>query len=158
MAAVDGGGGGGGGGQGRGNGGGGGNSVGGYDSGHPPFLIGEGEQSFVANLRLSAAGVASGGALSTTQPNCAAMPLMSSEQATAAAAGGAELNARLEGLGRNISQQLEAMRSEMRPPLVAHWTYAYAVYATNTVCTVYAMYACGPTKPWPLVVGNDRRR
>ena len=132
--------------------------MGGYDSGHPPFLIGEGEQSFVANLRLSAAGVASGGALSTTQPNCAAMPLMSSEQATAAAADGAELNARLEGLGRNISQQLEAMRSEMRPPLVAHWTYAYAVYATNTVCTVYAMYACGPTKPWPLVVGNDRRR
>jgi hypothetical protein len=128
--------------------------VGGEDRGHPPLLIGQVEPSFVANLRLSAAGVACGGALSTAQPNCAAiLPLMSSDQAAAATAGGAELNARLDGLGRNISQQLEAMRSEMRPLLVAKCT----IYIC-TVCiarAVDAMYACGPTKLWPLV-GNGR--
>ena len=41
------------------------------------------------------------------------MPVMSSEQAAAAAAGGVELNARLDVLARDISQQLDAMRSEM---------------------------------------------
>ena len=112
--------------------------MGGEDRGHPPLLIGQVEPSFVANLRLSAAGVACGGALSTAQPNCAAiLPLMSSDQAAAATAGGAELNARLDGLGRNISQQLEAMRSEMRPLLVAKCTiHLHCMHRTRCGCNV----------------------
>ena len=86
--------------------------------------------------------------------NCAALPLMSGEQAAAAAvarstplmsgkqaaaaaaAGGAELNTRLDGLGRDISQQLEAMRSEMRPLLVGHGT------CTILLCALCALCAC----------------
>ena len=114
VAAVDGGG-----------GGGGGKSVGGDSRGHPPFLIpggGEAGQSFVADLRSSAAGFAYGGAPSTGQVSCAPLPPASGGERVATAAGGAELYARLDGLGKSLAHQIEEMRSEMQPLLVGQWT------------------------------------
>jgi hypothetical protein len=104
-----------------------------------------------------------GGGRIVALPNCAAMPVMSSEQAAAAAAGGAELNARLDVLARDISQQLDAMRSEMRPLLVAHCVgicagLALCVHYRNICTCVHcdAMHACGPSCA-ASGIGNNRR-